>query len=147
MHEISSCVTHFNQDFTETVTTWHHPIFHRNVNLLWLESSFMNFWVLNFSSCLDADPYLLYLGRETLLPVCHHAYHRVFPPQTCSVLGKSLVPSWQWEFWFPNYTCEVPRGHKAMSLAQWGLGQPQVLLLLKTLKLQGFEEQQTLEGS
>lgn len=77
----------------------------------------MNFWVLNLSSCSDADPYLTYLGRGAPLPLCHSVEcipQCLFSPDLL-VSWHVPVPSWQWEFWFPNYTCEVPRGRKAMS--------------------------------
>lgn len=49
-----------------------------------------------------------------------NAYHSVFSLQTWQFLGRSLVPSWQRDSWFPNYTCKVPRGSKAMSFGTVG---------------------------
>lgn len=99
----------------------------------------MNFWVLNLSSCSDANPYLIYLGRETPLPLSHNV--ECIPQCLLSpdlFLGKSLVPSWQWEFWFPNYTCEVPRGRKAMSFGTAGTSLATSSVTIKDTRVTGL---------
>lgn len=98
------------------------------------------FWIL---ALVQRQTHTRHIWAER--PHCHNVEFvpwRLLSPDSHvpRLLGMSLVPSWPWEFWFPSYTCEVPRGCKAMSFGIAGTFLATIPVTIKDTRVTGLQK-------